>query len=479
MAGVSARLIAGFAAVYLLAILAIAFCFALNPADKIVAWPIGAIAITAAAFIAIIRWRDRAPSYFEIGVVYAGIVALYGAYPPFAAALSHFEFGPTKDARFIIGQPLPTEMASISWWYAIYLAAFCTVYLLARPRHSTRREPLQLPGRAIPVAAAILLVVTKLFTLGMDWFFDLHPATYSEQYVAARSLPMFWRQMANIFEGMGITLQILLLASLFCYYRRTRWLIVAFVVTMVSLGIMRRGARTDIAVVILAALQLRDQLVRRVPAKVIAVAAAAGFVVYIAMGILRIENRELRLPTFEEISGSYTDFEGVFANAYDLKYLLNASGAFRGHPSLLLADVVAIFPQQVVPFVKTSASKWYVMTYYKYAYVTGAGLAFGVVPEAIVGYGIPELLLRGAFVGLFLALLQRWYVSKRAGVILLTFYVWGTITAYQMCRNTTLSIVSMMLYRFGPAVAATLLLAAALRHGRVLRRSLLSARLST
>ena len=459
-------LILAIGAVYFLSMLAVFIRTRVDPGTQMVAWPIGVIVLAAAGLVLVIHWRDRSPSYFEVGVLYAGIVALYGAYPPLIAALNRFQFPATTDGRFSSAQPSAAEMASITWWYAIYLVAFCAAYLLVRPRHSTRREPVHPPGRALIIAAVLLLLVSKLFFLVLAMFYNLRAGSYSEQYILVRSLPLVLRQLANVFEGMSVSLQIIILAALFCYYHRTKWIIVIFVAALGGFVVMARGGRTELFVVVLAALQLRDQLVRRIPAKVIAIVAVAGFALYMMMGILRQDDRQFRMLHVEEITAGYTDFEGIFANAYDLKYILNISGAFRGQPALLFADIAAVIPQQFLPFAKTSASYWYVTTYYPISFAEGGGMAFGVVSEAIVGYGWVEMLLRGTFVGVLLALLHRRFVNGSVGVMFLALYVWMTVSSYQMCRNTTLSIISMSLYRFVPAVVATLLLAAAFRRGR-------------
>jgi len=470
---ISLRFAAAVVGIYLVALLVVAFAGALDAASRQVLWPVAATLASVAVLVLTIRWRDRFASYFEIGVVYAGVVALYAVVPPVIAMITHFEFSPDRDGRLSAGQPTPPQVASIIWWYAIYAAAFCAFYLLARPRHSLPIAPDRFRGWAVPISAAILLVVAKLFDVVVALLFGAPGGTYSESYLFARGLPVLWRQMANVFQGMEITLQIVILAALFCHYRRTKWIILIFVAALVCWTVLRRGARTDLAIVVIAAMQLRDLLVRRISFRAIAAAGVAGFALFLAISVLRTESA-FRMPTAEELSVSGTDFEGIFDTAYDLKYLQQASGAFRGKPALLFADVAGVVPQQFLPFPKTSAALWYVITYYPTIFAEGGGLAFGVVAEAIVGYGAIELLLRGAFVGILLALLQRWYVRGRGGVIFMAFYVWMTVMSYQMCRNTTLSIVSQTLYRFVPAVVATLLLAAALRRGRQLRRRLLA-----
>jgi hypothetical protein len=466
------RFIGALAGAYAAALAAVVVATVLDSNSRLIFWPVVATVASVAALVWSIRTSDRSASYFEIGVVYAGIVALYAAVPPVVAALSGFEFSPVRDGRFVVAQPLPSEIASIAWWYAIYLAAFCFTYVLARPRESVRAKPLMPAGRAVPIAAVMLLAMVKLFDVVLIWAFNLHPQSYGEQYLLIGELPMFWRQIANVLDGMEITLEIIILAALVFNYRKTKWLIVLFVGALVALTVLRRGARTEMAIVVIAAMQLRDLLVKRVSARTMAVAAAAGFVAFLAMAVLRQESEGFQLPTVAQLSALGTDFEGIFNNVWDLKYVQGASGAFRGHPSLLLSGITGLIPQQLLPFQKTAPSIWYMQTYYPIDYARGGGLVFGVVAEAVVGYGVIELLLRGAFVGLLLGCVHRHYVKGRVGVFYLAFYVWMTVMAYQTCRNTTLSLVSQTLYRFVPAVLATLLLAAVLRRGRALHKRL-------
>jgi hypothetical protein len=77
---------------------------------------------------------------------------------------------------------------------------------------------------------------------------------------------------------------------------------------------------------------------------------------------------------------------------------------------------------------------------------------FGVIAQAIVGFGLLELVLRGALVGLLFAWAQRWYTRRAARFLPTLVYVWLCVWSYYTFRASTFYLLSPIIYRLLPVV---------------------------
>jgi|GEM_PF-4516627 len=405
--------------------------------------------ITATAIVAafMLALRRRGPvSYLEIGVVYTGIAYLYCVYLPLRFVLDGNTYSPWTDGRIVGLGPTPSQLATVTWFYVIYLLCFSVTYLLVRPPVAVSRVTVEKPpDTAMFVVIAALLASIRLIMAAIGTVYNTHAASYIEEYAVIQQLPHLVRQFVAWYLGSEQTLQMMFVLALLCHYRRTKPLLFAILAIWVAVNLSRPGARVTLFFVLLAAAISYERLIRRIRLRTLLVAAVAGLIVSMAIGVLRADRGAGMNLT--EVTHTYTEFEGIFANAIDLLYIKHAEGAFIGHPTLYLADVIGVVPQQFVPFTKTSAADWYASTYYPAYYNAGGGLAFGVVPEAIVGHGWSDLIWHGALVGLAFALLQKRMMRSPVPFWFLTVYVWMTVWSYQTMRNTTFGLLMPFLQR--------------------------------
>ena len=77
-------------------------------------------------------------------------------------------------------------------------------------------------------------------------------------------------------------------------------------------------------------------------------------------------------------------------------------------PSRYVSGLTAAIPSQVLPFEKIDRPAWYLSTFYPIFGDAGGGFACGAISQALVGFGLIELVLRGALVGFVFARVQRW-----------------------------------------------------------------------
>jgi hypothetical protein len=407
--------------------------------------PIITATVIAGAFLFSLR-RIGPISYLEIGVVYTGVVYLYGIYAPLRYVLNGYSYAPWTEARILACDPSPGQLARVTWWYVLYLLCFCAAYLLVRPRvEVTRVVVKKTPDLAMFVVIAVLLAAIRVLMAGLGLVYDIHATSYIEEYAVIQRLPHLVRQIVSWYLGSEQTLQMLFVLALLCHYRRTRWLLFAILGAWTVMKLSQTGGRANLFFLFVAVATSYALLVRRLRLRTVLLAAVAGLVASLVLGVLRSDREAAMDPA--GVTHSNTEFEVIFGNAVDLAYLQHAERAFVGHPTLYLADIAAVVPQQFVPFLKTSAAEWYAGTYYTIYYNAGGGLAFGVVSESIVGHGWPDLIWRGALIGLLLALLQRRMMRNPVPFWFLLVYVWTTVWCYQTVRNTTFGLLMPFLQR--------------------------------
>jgi len=442
---------------------------------KMIVWsvvgPLLACAVLTFAFVTFLRWIEDAVPYFEIGVFYAVIVFIYCAFPLLQYIANGYSFPENADARLILTQHRPEALGALSWWYVVYLACFCVAYVLARGRRPTVL-PLNVPqsDASTLAAIAILLIGASAFFAVLGWFYDMSTSSYLEQYLVIQRLPPFVRQVAAHVRVMSLNLEVMLVIALCCARRRRYNLILAaFLAWTVISRVVWPHARLELFSILLAAIAAYHLVVRRIPFRWAAAGALTAFIALLALGPIRASRS---LQDVRSQMSVQTEFSIIFGNAVDLKYLQNLSGGFLAKPNLYWSGVLAMVPQQLMPIAKDTPAEWYARGYYPEYYRTGGGLAFGVLAEAVMGFGIWEVVWRGALIGALFGLLHRTLGRGRVSLALLMFYLWMIVWCYQTVRTGTFALLMFVVYHFLTPLLGITVLAAMLRRGRRAARSL-------
>ena len=387
---------------------------------------------------------------FEPGMVFAGIVGLYAVYPP-AIYLVNDMTHAAADNRMYHAMPDPEDIGRIAWFYCIFLTGFSAVYLMARGtvRRVPRWRPAALKGRAI-VAVVVLFVISQLCLLSLGVFYDMSFESYTESYLVIGQLPLFVRQVAAHVGGVMRVLSLAVLFVLFQNYRKYRWVIWVWIGAQVAAAFLHLGARTEAVVLAFAAVIMYHYLVKPIRWGPAFCAALVAVSLFLVAGVLRSAAAGGETGETSSIAQSSSEFEVLFSNAVDLQQRkINGEIEPLG-PAFYFADVVALVPQQLLPFQKVKAYDWYLETYYPAVREAGGGMAFGIVSESIVGLGVPGLIFRGAIVGWLLALFSRRFSLQSPSAWSFLFHVWLTITCYQILRDTTFSMLALFFWGFFP-----------------------------
>jgi oligosaccharide repeat unit polymerase len=415
-----------------------------------VAAPLTATLVSTLGFLLLLARRRRGDVvWFELGLVYVGVVTVYAVYPLVGFLILGQKYTTYSDLRLQQIAPDAALMGRVGWLYVAHLLAFVVCYIGGRGRLPLGVARPQSPSVSVGVAALAFYLAIWGFSIVLGWFYDTAAESYIESYLVARRLPLFVAQVAGHLNGAQYPLAITLLVLLFSRYPRTRPILLAWLAVTGIVTAMRLGNRTEFALFAFAIAITYHSLVRRISVRFMTVGAVAGLTGFIAFGIVRSGAAGVSgQPWYVMPFSMSSEFEVLFANAVHLDWVLASGVDLRLPAFFYLQDLTALLPQQVAPYTKFDPSSWYVTTFFPEYAAAGGGLAFGVIPESLLTGGWVSAAGRGAMLGLLFAAVHRLYVRRADRFWVFVFYVWVTTLSYQAFRASTLYLLVPFVYRF-------------------------------
>lgn len=408
--------------------------------------PLVTILWIASVFYGSVR-SGASTAVIEIGTVYAAVVTLYAVLPLVAFLAIGMQYAITNDIRLYAFQPRPSEVGAVGWLYVLHLLSFGLAYRAVRGQLRFRPEGLRAPGRTRTVALVLLLGLVVGYFWVLNLVFDLSASSYAESYLKYARLPLLVAQVTNHLGGIRRTVEVALLVALFANFRRYRVLIAAALLAELVVTFVRLGSRTEFVLLSFGAAFLYHWMVRPIRERGLVLATVVLVGLFQLAGNLRgrmlIDRDDSLFRSF-----AYTnEFEALFANAQDLRRFKQDHQIGPIPASFVLTDVFALLPQQLSPVDKMNPADWYVNRFYPDSAAVGVAFAFGAIPESIVFGGWPGIILRGAGLGLLLALVHRWCAGQRGAFWPFVIYLWATLEVYQAFRATTFCLVPYFVYR--------------------------------
>lgn len=407
---------------------------------------VSAFLIAIGFFLGLARRHRWTAPIFHVGSFYAAVVLIYTVYPLAVYFKNNRTYHPLSDIRLYAAQPQPDQVATVAWWYVVYLATFCFVYFITTRSVGILR--IERPSRPGSMLFVVILVYTAVqgYLLVVMRALGAGPATYHDTYLALRHLPLIVQQVTGRLQSWVQVLEIVVLVVLFTDYRRNRVYIALMLLWVGASTLMRMHARTELFLLVAAAAFLRHHFVRRMRLATVIIGGVALLTLFSLLGAMRsIGETEIELSAM--MSGT-SEFESIFANAHDLLFIREDAGAFLDDPTLYFADFILFIPSQLLPFTKQIASYWYMDRYYPWVGQSGGGFAFGAIAEAVVGFGLIEVIVRAALLALIFAWVDRRFTASRVSVWGAAFYVWLAVMAYLSFRTTTFTLITSTLQLF-------------------------------
>jgi hypothetical protein len=424
--------------------------------------PLFAVLGVAGIFI-FVEYKRAGHAPVNAGSMFATVVVLYAAFPLLIyQGLGGF-YTPLNDSRLFSDQPDPATIARIAWYYVAYLTAFVVGYLAMNGRRGGR-VGVSIPSLDAPTMWSLVAayVALRVSVLAAEVLFAARSTDYLESYLKYKHLPLVAQQLLGHAEGIAAVLGLGVMAMLCSRWQRYRVLVACWLALEFGTLLLGLGARTQFVTLCLAAAISYHFLYKRLSMTALAGAGVAVIVLFLGLGLIRqyVGYGGVAGVGTEALAGS-SEFESLFANAYDVDRLVTVGGIDKSsiRAAVYLGDVINLVPQQLSPFEKISLPTWYVETYYPEHAERGGGLAFGAVPEALVGTGLFDLLWRAALVGIALCWFDR---SCRTGSVAFwrfVLQVWLISFCYLTFRSTTLALLPLFVYRFLPAMMGVAALA--------------------
>ena len=420
------------------------------------------LGVLSALIFALWKRRRGIVPWFEIGVVYAGIVTLYGVYSMFRFLVIGEHYNePFYDSRWSMLDPSVEEVSYIGWVFVFHLIAFVVTYLFVRGRLPVRTPRPQVPGTPVFIAVLSIYLLLQVWWFFVSLFYNTSAESYIETYLISQRLPLILAQLLNHLNGMKYPLALVILTGLFAQYPTSRKFIVAWIAVLGVLTVVRLGSRTELALLVMASGMMYHTMIRPLAPAVVAAGVVVGVALFTIIGLVRggaLATTDVAFNPFLYDS----EFDTLFASAIELARPIASRAASELPLSFYLTDLAALIPQQLAPFVKVDPGVWYVTTFYPEYAASGGGLAFGTMAEAVLTGGLASAAVRGAALGFCFAKIHRLYTRHADNYWVFVFNVWATTLCYQSFRGTTFLLLVYFVYRFLPVMIGVNLLAATL-----------------
>jgi hypothetical protein len=330
----------------LLSFLSIFSFFILPYQIWIVALPIGITLMVAIVFFIILYRRSGMVPLEEIGFWYVGIVSLYSIYP-LVIFVKKFTF---NDWRIVyIYQPNPEQVARLGWIHVAYIVVFALFYLIGRKRRASSFCQRKSLGKFSVSVAVVLFLSIEIFLYLLGRIYPLSVSSYYEKFLVFRKLPMLLQQVVTKLNGIQFVLIVLLLSFLFAAYGRWRWLIWGWLSLEVIVKFKQQlgvgSDRTWLMLIFVAVITLYHIRVKPISLRVFLLTGTAALAFFLILGFIR-QNIGSDGGSNPGIFNKNTEFESIFANAYDIRERIKTGNIPKASLSFYLADFTALVPQQ-------------------------------------------------------------------------------------------------------------------------------------
>lgn len=439
-----------------------------------VALPLASLIAIGILYVALMIRRDKRMPIFEAGSIFVAVTVVYGGFPLVNFIAGGLKWGTFSDNRLQQYRSTAAEVGQFAWYSVALLLSFAVVYLIIRGKPASLNLRIQSPSSAVTSAIVVITLGLMSYFWIMATFFDL---SYDQSYVDLRegigpgrgtNMPLIVLQVSHNLRGILTAEKQMLIVLLISGWRsvKNRVFVSALLALEVLSVVTTFGGRTEMVMLLMTAILAYDRCVRPLSAKVVMIIAAAGLTGIIAYGVARDARYYAEESPRAPFATSSNEFQALWGTAFDLKQHKDA-GDLEVPWQIYFSDLYLPIPGQFLPFEKLNPSLWYLDA------VVGnrsSGYMFGILAQAAIGFGMYEVIIRGALLALVLALIHRWYARHQASFWATSTYAFLLGWVYYSYRATTFYWIYFFIYRFFPAVVLTLLTALLLQVPSKFRR---------
>jgi len=403
------------------------------------------------------RWR-MAP--MDIGALFSFVVALYGTLPLAGIYLAFAGYGTVPDGRLRGSLPEESTVIAVGWMYVVFLAGFVVGYArIHAERDSDLTTRLAIATSRDVTISLALFVVIQIGISGIRLAYGIKSGDdYLDSYAVIRDQPLIVQQTLGVLTASRLAAAMLVIVSVIAWRPRWHTWTALFILLLVAETFIAGGSRRDAFLCALAYLIARTVYGPRVRPQVIVALCALGLIAFTIAGMLRqgllAGEQTEAIPLLQD-----GEFAMFFGNAMDLLDKADAIRSPAVSAALYLVDVLRLVPRQIIGDFKVDPAVLYASTFYPEFFESGGAFAFGAIAESVLGFGVPEALVRGLILGITYALIRRQLLDRhRVDPMHVFVYVWFATLAYEGLRDTTLTLLPRFLMQLLPLLIVLRLL---------------------
>lgn len=262
----------------------------------------------------------------------------------------------------------------------------------------------RVPKMSIFLSLVMLFISFFLIEI-LEAFFGPQSQTRLESYLLIREMPSWYRQVIKLLYNINFVLQIILIISLFQRFRRNNKLlfIISGAYIFYLLMNISDGGRAEFFAGFLSIFLIWHFCVNNLNKSLFFLSALIALLVLVAFGIIRDSY----------ISGTFSigELDSIFANSIDLIRFYELGNMFNLNLITHVSDLTDSIPSQIAPYEKTTHSIWFMQKFHPLYYEVGGGYGFGIINQAIVGFGYTHAFLFGIFIAFILNYLNTFSLN--------------------------------------------------------------------
>ncbi|WP_143279118.1 hypothetical protein [Bradyrhizobium sp. C9] len=417
----------------------------------IVVLPALSICLAFVIFCLILASRVRSGVFGEVGFIFLGFVVAYSVIPAANFLLIDFDFPQDFDAlNFSVLNPRPDEIALHLWRHFLFAVTVIFGYLAARGSGRDDVADLRLKPVDIRIVGSMLMIV--VLCIGTVTMLSSPVENYYEHYTRFDALPWFEKRVAYLAVMIKSGAYYVALALMFADYKRFRWIIPFFVVSISAYELVYSlGSRIETLSILLATLCLYHLMVRKIRLREGLFALGGLLVLFTAVEFFRGANFDLNavLDSLREKGPKLAaEFGAVFYTSFHL-YSERLSGTMPRHEwPMLFNDFLTAVP--FFDHIQYNSQYWYAQAFFPTAIVPPQTM--GPIADSAIWGGEVDLALRGVFTGLGFGWLARWALGSRNRLFPLLCYTFLFATCVISLKYSLIYLMSRMLQTLVPTV---------------------------
>lgn len=385
-----------------------------------------------------LKKRERKFPADDIGMIYMLILVFYGTFPPLLWVLQGGEYTSIFSGRLLNYQPSTADVFTLSFIVLGYAVGFSSIYL-----NFHNRIPIQdklsivfIKNKYL-IASIYIVICSVFFSLYLSSSNTIERAdSYIDQYRVIQELPLLLRQLIKMFGGISAVAKLVVMVALLQRWPKNK-ILFYFYIGSVLLSFDAEGSRAAVVTGLFSVLLGWHILVSPISSFKWLSIGFFGFILFLALGVLRgVESGAGILLTLNFNDFSFGELDSIWANGVELLQE-SRNGQVEIPFHIFFGEFYSFIPSQLLPFEKSTFSDWYLSRFHAEYRDQGGGWVFGAIPQAVVGGGALDALVRGGILGGLAVWLMRWYRSQNALWWYLPAYLFLLINVFQVMRDTT------------------------------------------